>query len=72
MHLLRESLFIKQVAILDVIQEHQMVNFKTIKRSFVSTNDRTLRYHLKKLVDNGFIKKRGATKGVYYEAAYLL
>lgn len=67
MRLLRESLFIKQAAILDVIQEHQMIDFKTIKRSFVGTNDRTLRYHLKRLIDAGFIKKRGATKGVYYE-----
>lgn len=61
------SLFIKQAAILDVILEHQLIDFKTLKRNFVGTNERTLRYHLKKLADSGLIRKRGATKGVYYE-----
>lgn len=62
----RENLFIKQAAILEVIQKHQMANFQTIKRNFVGTNERTLRYHLKKLADAGLIKKLGTTKGVYY------
>lgn len=62
-----DSLFIKQTAILDVILEHHLINFKTLRRNFVGTNDRTLRYHLKQLRDKGFIKKLGATKGVYYE-----
>lgn len=64
---MNRSLFIKQEAILEVIQEHHLVNFTTIKRNFIGSNDRTLRYHLKKLQDAGFIRKRGTTKGVYYE-----
>ncbi len=63
-----EKLFIKQAAILEVIQEHQLINFQTLRRNFVATNARTLRYHLKRLKDQGFIRKRGNTKGVYYES----
>lgn len=62
-----ERLFIKQTAILEVIREHQLINFSILKRSFVTTNERTLRYHLKKLKDAHLIRKRGTTKGVYYE-----
>ena len=62
-----DSLYIKQAAILDVIREHGLVNFQTIRRSFIGSNERTLRYHLKRLIDLGLIKKRGTTKGVHYE-----
>ena len=34
----------------------------------MAVNERILRYDLKKLQDGGFIRKRGVTKGVYYEA----
>lgn len=54
--------------ILNIIKEHGMVNFDTLRRRFISVNERTLRYDLKKLVDAGLIKKRGTTKGAYYEA----
>lgn len=54
--------------ILNIIREHGMVNFDTIRRRFLSVNERTLRYDLKKLAYQGLIKKRGTTKGVYYEA----
>lgn len=64
---IEDSLFIKQTAVLEVIREHDMINFQTLKRNFVGTNERTLRYHLKRLADLEFIRKRGATKGVYYE-----
>lgn len=33
----------------------------------MSIPDRTLSYDLKKLQDTGSIRKRGTTKGVYYE-----
>lgn len=62
-----ESLHIRQLAILEVIRDHGLINFKTLKRNFVVVNDRTLRYHLKRLADGGLIKKLGTTKGVYYE-----
>ena len=34
---------------------------------FLKINERTLRYDLNKLAMGGFIRKRGTTKGVYYE-----
>jgi len=44
------------------------VQFDQIKRRFAKVNSRTLRYDLKKLQDQGLVRKRGATKGVCYEA----
>lgn len=63
----QESLFIKQSAILEVIRDHKLINFDQLRRRFLGINERTLRYHLKRLADLGFIRKRGTTKGVFYE-----
>jgi Fic family protein len=57
----------RRADILNVIKDQQLVSFDQIRRRFLAINERTLRYDLKKLQDAGFIKKRGATKGVYYE-----
>lgn len=65
---LEDLLLPRRAEILNIIKEHQMVNFDTLRRRFLAVNERTLRYDLKKLVDGGLIKKRGTTKGVYYEA----
>lgn len=65
----KDSLFIKQSAILETIKEHGMVNSQTLKRQFLGIKERTLRYHLKRLQNLGLIKKRGTTKGVWYELA---
>lgn len=54
--------------ILNIIKDHKLVNFDIIRRRFLAVNERTLRYDLKKLQDVGLIRKRGSTKGVYYEA----
>lgn len=62
-----ENLFIKQQAILEVIREQKLVNFDYIRRQFFALNERTLRYHLKRLQDLGLIRKKGTTRGVYYE-----
>ncbi|MDP3973795.1 MAG: helix-turn-helix domain-containing protein [Candidatus Daviesbacteria bacterium] len=66
---LEDSLFIKQAAILEVIREHKIISSRELRRKFLGIKDRTLRYHIKKLTDAGLIKKRGTTKGVYYEAS---
>ncbi len=58
----------RRAEILNIIRDHQMASFDTIRRRFVSVPERTLSYDLKKLQDAGLIKKRGTTKGVYYEA----
>ena len=57
----------RRAEIYNIIKDHKMVNFETIRRRFILVNERTLRFDLKKLADAGLIRKRGATKGVYYE-----
>lgn len=62
------TLLPRREEIVHIVRDHKLVNFDQIRRRFVGINERTLRYDLKKLKDAGFILKRGATKGVYYEA----
>lgn len=62
-----EYLLPRRAEILNVIKDQRLVSFDQIRRRFLAVNERTLRYDLKKLQDRGVIKKRGATKGVYYE-----
>ena len=66
-----DRLLPRRLEIFNIICDHRMVNFDTIRRRFLMVNERTLRYDLKKLVDLGLIRKRGVTKGVYYEAIKL-
>jgi len=54
--------------ILNLIRDQRLVNFDQIRRRFLVVNERTLRYDLKKLQDANLIRKKGATKGVYYES----
>lgn len=60
----------RRAEILNIIRDHKIASFDTIRRRFVSVPERTLSYDLKKLQDGGLIKKRGNTKGVYYEAIH--
>lgn len=62
-----EYLLPRRAEILNIIKDHGLVNFDVIRRRFISVNERTLRYDLKSLVDRGLVRKRGTTKGVYYE-----
>ncbi len=62
-----DTLLPRRAEILHIIQDHRIVSFETIHRRFLAVNERTLRYDLKKLVDLGLVRKRGVTKGVYYE-----
>lgn len=64
---LEDFLLPRRAEILNVIKEQILVNFDSIRRRFMAVNERTLRYDLKKLQDQGLIRKRGTTKGVYYE-----
>lgn len=66
---IEDLLLPRRAEILSVIKDHGMISFDTIRRRFLAVNERTLRYDLKKLQDQGLIKKRGNTKGVYYEIA---
>lgn len=53
--------------IYQIIKDQKLVSFDQIRRRFLKINERTLRYDLKKLQDASLIRKRGATKGVFYE-----
>lgn len=64
---IEDLLLPRRAEIFNIIKDHQLVNFDIIRRRFIAISDRTLRYDLKKLQDQGLIKKRGTTKGVYYE-----
>lgn len=57
----------RRAEIFNIIKDQRLVNFDQIRRRFLSVNERTLRFDLKKLVDAGLVKKRGVSKGVYYE-----
>lgn len=59
----------RRAEIYQVIKEQILVNFDMIRRRFLRVNERTLRYDLKQLQNLGLIRKRGTTKGVYYELA---
>lgn len=65
---MEDYLPLRRSEILILIKEHKFMSFNQIQRRFLKVNDRTLRYDLKKLQDAGLIRKRGTTKGVYYEA----
>lgn len=64
---IEDYLLPRRAEIYNIIKDQKLVNFDQIKRRFLKVNDRTLRYDLKKLQDKGLIRKRGSTKGVYYE-----
>lgn len=61
-----ENLLPRRAEILGIIRDHQLVNFDMLRRRFMIINERTLRYDLKKLQDEGFIRKLGNTKGAHY------
>ena len=56
----------RQQEIYHIIRDHRMVSFDFIKRRFVPVPERTLRYNLKKLADQGIIVKIGKTRGSLY------
>ncbi len=57
----------RRAEIFNIIKEHDLVSFDQIRRRFLAVNERTLRYDLKNLQDSGLIRKRGATKGAWYQ-----
>lgn len=56
----------RRAEILRLVKDQVQVNFDQIRRRFMAVNERTLRYDLKKLQDQGLIRKLGSTKGAYY------
>lgn len=49
-----------------IIQDHKMASFDAIRRRFLRVPERTLRYDLRKLLDQGLIVRIGITNGSYY------
>jgi DeoR/GlpR family transcriptional regulator of sugar metabolism len=58
----------RRAEILNIVKDQGLVNFDQIRRRFLSVNERTLRFDLKKLTDARFVTKLGTTKGVFYKA----
>src|SRR4030042_4160587 len=56
----------RQEEIYNIIRDHSVVSFDTIRRRFKSVPERTLRWDLKKLLDRQLIEKSGETRGRYY------
>lgn len=59
----------RRAEIYNIIKDQHLVQFDQIRRRFAKINERTLRYDLKQLQNQGLIRKRGTTKGVYYEVS---
>ncbi len=57
----------RQEEIYNIIRDHKVVSFDTIRRRFVGIPERTLRWDLKKLLDLNLIIKSGKTKGSFYK-----
>jgi len=60
------SLLPRRQEILAIILDHKMVSFNFIKRRFQKIPNSSLHYDLKALINKGFIKKLGSTRGVLY------
>lgn len=64
----KDHLFLppRQEEIFNIIQDHPVCSFDAIRRRFLKVPERTLRYDLKKLLDQEIIEKTGETRGTYY------
>lgn len=65
--LAEDFLFPRRKEILQIIREQTIVSFETIQRRFLKIPSRTLRYDIKQLEKEGFIKKIGTTRGTMYQ-----
>ncbi len=62
----RIELLPRRAEILDIIRDHHMVSFNFLARRFRAIAPSTLHYDLKQLVQGGYIKKLGSTRGAEY------
>ena len=61
-----DKLLPRRAEIVKIVRDQKIVNLDMIKRRFSAVNPRTLRHDVKRLVDEGYLKKLGSTRGVYY------
>lgn len=59
----------RQEEIFNIIKDHEVVSFDTIRRRFTEVPERTLRWDLKKLLGLNLIIKSGKTKGSFYKVS---
>lgn len=57
----------RQEEIYNIIKDHGVTSFDTIRRRFTEVPERTLRWDLKKLLGLNLITKSGKTKGSFYK-----
>lgn len=62
----------RQEEIVNIIKDHGVVSFETVRRRFLKVPQRTLRYDLKKLVDKDLVETSGQTRGRYYRLKKVL
>lgn len=62
-----DSLLLRRREILDIIRDHPFCTFNFIHRRFAAVNPKTLHYDIAKLLEAGFIRKLGKTRGVTYQ-----
>ena len=56
----------RQEEVYHIIKDHGTVSFDFIHRRFLKVPERTLRYDLKKLIDQKLVLKIGHTRGAFY------
>lgn len=59
----------RQEEIYNIIKDHRVASFDTIRRRFTEVPERTLRWDLKKLLGLNLIIKSGKTKGSFYKVS---
>jgi Fic family protein len=57
----------RRAEILRITKDQTLISMDQLKRRFVKVNERTLRFDVKRLVEDGFLVKLGTTRGVYYK-----
>ncbi len=61
----------RQEEIFNIIRDHKVASFDTIRRRFTEVPERTLRWDLKRLLELSLIIKSGKTKGSFYKVSSL-
>ena len=65
-----DSLLPRRREILEIIKDHQVVSFDFLRRRFSKVAQSTLHYDLRKLREEGFVRKLGSTRGVRYSVPF--
>jgi Fic family protein len=61
-----DQLLPRRREILEIIRDHEMVSFDFVRRRFRLVSDSTIHYDLRQLIEQGYVKKLGITRGALY------